>query len=120
MTHKTAYKADRFKVDLEGELFHQMEMLGLELPVRQYKFHPVRHWRIDFAWPALRILLEVQGGTFVGGAHVRGERHELDIEKLNSATLAGYSCYQVNTRMVRDGRALQLIETALGQVKKGK
>jgi hypothetical protein len=29
----------------------QIRVAGLPEPVRELKFHPVRRWRADFAWP---------------------------------------------------------------------
>ena len=79
----------------------------------EYRFAPPRRWRFDFAWPDLKVALEVEGGTFTGGRHVRGRGYENDCEKYNAATLAGWKVYRVTTKMVDDGRALALLELAL-------
>ena len=31
------------------------------LPAKEYKFHPKRNFRFDFAWPTKKIAVEVQG-----------------------------------------------------------
>ena len=37
--------------------------------VKEYKFHPVRKWRFDYAIPEHKIALEVEGGVWTGGRH---------------------------------------------------
>jgi hypothetical protein len=88
---------------------------GLPKPVSEYRFHPERRWRFDYAWPDLRIALEVEGGTWTKGRHVRGKGYEMDCEKYNTATLAGWRVLRVTTDMLNDGRALTLLEQAFGK-----
>ncbi len=63
---------------------------GLPAPVQEYLFHPVRKWRFDLAWPAHRVALEIEGGVWTRGSHVRGPRFLSDMEKYNEAGLAGW------------------------------
>lgn len=35
--------------------------------VGEYRFHPAREWRFDFAIPDCRVAIEVEGGAFIGG-----------------------------------------------------
>lgn len=72
-----------------------------------------RDWRFDFAWPKRKIALEVEGGTWSRGRHTRGSGFEKDCEKYNEATLLGWRVMRVTGNMVKDGRALQVIERAL-------
>lgn len=53
---------------------------------REYRFHPVRRWRFDFAWPSQRVAVEIDGR----GRHqsVAGVRR--DCEKINTAILSGW------------------------------
>src|SRR5690348_7925662 len=90
---------------------------GLPEPIREYRFAPPRRWRFDLAWPSFRVALEIEGGTWAGGRHVRGEGFERDAEKYNAATLAGWRVLRVTTGMVRDGRALALLEDAFASAK---
>lgn len=39
---------------------------------REYVFHPKRKWRFDFAWPHIKLAVEVEGGVHAGGRHNRG------------------------------------------------
>ncbi|HXG10564.1 MAG TPA: hypothetical protein VNK04_12450 [Gemmataceae bacterium] len=86
---------------------------GLPTPVREYRFAPPRFWRFDYAWPAERIALEVEGGIWVRGRHVRGRGYEADLTKYNEATLAGWTVLRVTPAMLADGRALAWLERAL-------
>ena len=58
----------------------------------EYRFHPVRRWRFDFAVPELMIAIEIEGGIF-GKArlgHSTGSGIKKDMEKYNMATLMGW------------------------------
>lgn len=97
-----------------------LEAAGLPAPIRQYRFSPPRRWRFDLAWPSLRLALEIEGGVWTGGRHVRGVGFERDTEKYNAATLAGWRVLRVTTGIIRDGRALTLLEQAFSSVKEGR
>jgi very-short-patch-repair endonuclease len=64
--------------------------MGLPAPVLEYKFHPTRKWRFDYAWPELRIALEVEGGVWTGGRHTRGSGFLKDVKKYNAAAALGW------------------------------
>lgn len=63
---------------------------GLPEPVAEYRFHAVRRFRFDFAWPTLRVALEVDGGVWTKGAHGRGTGIVRDQEKHNYAACMGW------------------------------
>ena len=86
---------------------------GLPAPVREHRFAPPRRWRFDYAWPAHRTALEIEGGVWAGGRHVRGRGYESDCEKYSEAALRGWRVLRVTPAMLRDGRALGLLERAL-------
>jgi very-short-patch-repair endonuclease len=87
----------------------------LPAPVAEFRFAPPRKWRADFAWPAQRVLLEVDGGGWIpgGGRHSRGAGIEKDCEKTNAAAALGYRVLRVTPRMVKSGEALSAIEAVL-------
>ena len=93
---------------------------GLPAPIREYCFAPPRRWRFDLAWPSLRLALEIEGGVWTGGRHVRGVGFERDAEKYNAATLAGWRVLRVTTGMIRDGRALAMLEQAFSTADEGR
>ncbi len=117
MTRLTDDQARRAGVSvgsqLEAAFAQQLVMLGWPPPVREYVFHPTRRWRLDFAWPKALVAVEVEGGTFVNGAHTRGAHFESDAEKYNEAALAGWKVLRVTSKMVKSGRAIDFTERLL-------
>ncbi len=63
---------------------------NLPVPVAEYKFHPDRKWRFDYAWPELKVALEIEGGIWVRGRHNRGIGMINDMVKYNSAAILGW------------------------------
>jgi len=79
-----------------------MVLGGPENYEREYRFHATRRWRFDIAWPALRIAIELEGGTWTYGAHTRGNGYAEDCEKYNAAVLAGWAVFRLTSDMVAD------------------
>lgn len=63
---------------------------GLPQAVSEYKFHPVRKFRFDFAFVAERVYIEADGGIWIAGGHNRGAQILHDWEKRNEATVYGW------------------------------
>lgn len=106
----------------------------------EYRFDAVRRWRFDFAWPAFRIAMEIEGGSFgrlividrgwrrgpgglvhaiapgtrirIGGRHQSGPGFERDLEKYNRAILGGWLLLRATPTQVRDGHALAILREA--------
>ena len=74
----------------EIELAALLQAHGVDEPELEYQFHPTRKWRFDFAWPAVRLAVEVEGGVYGRGRHVRPSGFIKDCEKYNAAALAGW------------------------------
>jgi len=58
---------------LERALATQMRAAGLPEPVAQFEAVPGREFRWDFAWPGHKLLVEVNGGTWISGKHASGK-----------------------------------------------
>lgn len=101
--------------DIEDELLRQMKSVKLPVPEREFRFHPVRKWRVDFAYPIHNIAIEVEGATWTNGRHTRGSGFEKDCEKYNELALAGYLLLRVTGGMIKSGTALVFIERAFGR-----
>jgi hypothetical protein len=59
-------------------------------PTLEYKFHPVRKWRMDLAFLESKVFVEIQGGIFIQGRHSRGAAMLKEWEKLNTAAVMGW------------------------------
>ena len=86
---------------LENIFLFNWKALGGPKLTREYRFHPERKWRFDFAIPEIRYAFEVEGGTFAKGGHSRGAGYAKDCEKYNTAALMGWSVFRYDTNMVR-------------------
>lgn len=99
--------------DLEAALLFQIKAVGLPEPEREYRFHHVRRWRFDLAWPELMVAAEVEGGTWSKGRHVRGGGFEKDCEKYAEALLLGWKVLRVPGAWVSSGKAIDYLERLL-------
>ena len=95
---------------LEDLLEQHIRLTGLPAPAREYRFHARRRWRFDFAWPRYKVAVEVDGGIYSRGRHVRGSGFEKDAEKRNAAVMAGWRVLHFTPRMIKAGSAVQDIE----------
>ncbi len=84
----------------------------LPTPERQFRFCE-RLWRFDFAWPEVKVVVDVQGGIWNRGGHVRGRGYLNDCEKLNTAILLGYKVLYVCSIHIENGMAIKWIKNAL-------
>jgi very-short-patch-repair endonuclease len=57
---------------LEDLFAAQLDACGLTGYVREYQAIPARKFRFDFCFKRERLLIEINGGTYNGGAHGRG------------------------------------------------
>ena len=74
---------------------------GLE-PEQEHRFAAPRRWRFDYAWPAVKLALEVEGGGYGVGrpcpacgqrrrvGHQAAGRWAGDMEKYNTAVTMGW------------------------------
>lgn len=79
----------------------------------EYRFHPTRKWRFDFAWPRERVAVEVEGGVFSRGRHVRPSGFIADCEKYNAAAHDGWLVLRLVPRKGWLDGALEMIQAAL-------
>ena len=106
---------------LEEELALQLTLAKFPKPIREYRiFSKIKKVglikkksRCDFVWPAYMLIVEVEGGIWTNGRHVRGTGFIADCEKYNEATLMGYKVLRVTAEHIKSGQALNWIEEAL-------
>ena len=98
-------------------LEQHMQELGLVFE-REYKFHPKRKWRFDyFIYAKFGMVgrgcgpaVEIEGGIYSRGRHVRGKGYENDLEKYREAAALGYKVYRFSTQEVLNGTAREFIK----------
>ena len=88
--------------DLEAAFSRAFALLAADYPqpVREYRFHPTRKWRFDFAWPEARVAVEVEGGTWDRGRHTRGAGYAGDCAKYNAAVMSGWRVLRFTSDML--------------------
>lgn len=98
----------------EGLLMLQLRASDIKGWWREWKFHPRRRWRFDFAFPDELLAVEIEGGHWSGGRHTRGTGFEKDCEKYSEGAAMGWRIIRVTTAQVKSGDALAWITKALG------
>jgi hypothetical protein len=93
----------------------QCRFSQLPIPVAEFRFHPIRKWRFDWAFVPQKLAVEVNGGAFAaaGGRHTRGAGFRSDAEKLAEAAILGWRVIPVLPEQIRSGLALELVRRAL-------
>ena len=99
--------------NLESLFAFQLDSAGLTGYVREYQAIPGRKFRFDFAFLRERLLVEINGGTYNGGAHGRGVGINRDYEKGNLAVVHNWRVLSFDTKQVRSGAALVVTEQVL-------
>lgn len=95
------------------DLFNSMlTIASIKGVQREYKFHPERKWRFDFAIPERKIAVEIEGGIWVQGRHNSGAGMEKDMEKYNAAVDLGWKLYRFSSGHVKSGYAIETIARA--------
>jgi very-short-patch-repair endonuclease len=86
--------------------------MGVEC-VKEFKFHPTRKWRFDYAIPEHKIALEVEGGVWTGGRHTRSKGFLNDVEKYNTGTLLGWRIFRVTPDDLFKTKTMNMIKQAI-------
>lgn len=91
-TYATKKKAAKSKNTLQiTDIFTVICKTDLRVEcVKEYKFHPERKWRFDYAIPKYKIAIEIDGGVWNYGRHNRATGYMADMEKFNAAASFGW------------------------------
>ncbi len=114
-------------------------------PKKQFRFHPKRLWRFDFAWEAHRLAVELEGGVMsfpvkcdkcgepvervnkrtgrkervyaAMGRHTRSAGFQGDCEKYNQATALGWRVLRFTVKDLTEspGETVRLITRVLAE-----
>lgn len=94
----------------EEALVRDMKAEKVDGYVREYAFHPERHWRFDFAWPDKKIAVEAEGGTWHGGGHTKHKGYQSNCEKYNAALDLDWKVYRFTSEQITKGIAIDTIK----------
>jgi len=94
---------------------------------KELQFCPPRRWRFDYVILYKRgpvgniaknilgglypyeLAVEIEGGGWIGGRHMRGKGFEADLEKYATATAMGYTVFRFSPRMILTGQAKEFL-----------
>jgi len=101
------------KLTREQSFLLMLKARKMPTPTPEYRFHPVRKFRWDWAWPEARLALEVEGGVWSGGAHGRGTGIVRDMEKSTLAAEEGWRIIRVTPSNLATEATMDSIHRAL-------
>lgn len=92
----------RLQVTISPSVLFKVTWEGLGGPPleKEYKFHKKRQWRADYAHIPSRTLIEIEGGVWIRGRHIRPQGFMKDIEKYTTATLEGWTVFRLSPNMI--------------------
>jgi hypothetical protein len=85
---------------------------GLPAPEIEYVFAPPRRWRFDYAWRDKHVALEVEGGVWTMGRHIRGAGFLADMEKYNRAAVREWCVLRVVPSQLCTAATIELLRQA--------
>ena len=103
-------QAQAAREKLERKFSQVWHALGGPALERQHEAVPGRKWRFDFAHVATRVAVEIDGGTWNRGGHVRGLGYRNDREKDNAATLLGWRVFRLTGDMIDAGNVQPILD----------
>lgn len=86
---------------------------GLPEPVAEHRFHQERRFRFDYAFLSEKIALEVEGGIFSNGRHVRGKGYAQDMTKYNLAASLGWTVLRIQPNQLLKLSTIELIKQTI-------
>lgn len=86
---------------------------SLPAHVAEFRFHPGRRYRFDFAWPEHMIALEVEGGIWANGHHARPKGILRDIEKYNNAAVLGWRVLRCTPQDLETPKTVAMLRAAM-------
>lgn len=86
---------------------------GYPRPKPQAMIIPERKYRIDYAFIAARLAVQIQGQIWKKGGHTSGRGMIRDAEVCNHLTCLGWKLLLITPEMIDSGQALEWTERAL-------
>lgn len=105
--------SDLPKSRLQAVLENRLHAAGLGGFSREYYFARPRRWRFDIAFVKHLVAIEVEGGGWVNGRHVRGSGFARDLRKYGEAAARGWIVLRVDGAMIEDNSAVEYAKRIL-------
>lgn len=83
---------------------------GLPLPETEYRFHPKRRWRFDYAWPEHKVAVEYEGLVSQKSRHITLTGYTRDCEKYSRAAVMGWKVIRYTVMTPEDTLADLLVD----------
>lgn len=100
-----------------------LEVEGLPLFEKQFRYLQGRRFRADFAFIEARLLVEAEGGVWAARktGHNSGSGIQADCERANAAAVAGYRVLRFTAKDVRQKKegVKDVLRKALGLLETG-
>lgn len=80
----------------------------------EFRFHPTRKWKADFAHLPSRTLIEIEGGIWIRGRHTTPRGFAADAEKYLEAALGGWRVVRLVDAQLKVstlGRVIELLKS---------
>lgn len=116
---KRARKSARIKkAKLVDETFMSLihSLVG-EYPEKEYRFHKIRKWRIDYAYPKYKVAIECDGGLWIAGRHARPIGIIKDNEKINHLSLLGWVTFRFTPQQIVTREAVFMIRDCIERIR---
>lgn len=86
--------------------------------VPEYRFHPTRRFRFDYAYTDQKIAIEIEGLTRPGvkSRHTDNNGYKADCEKYNEAAALGWRVFRFTQDMLLTRKTLDLLNRVLLRV----
>ncbi len=105
--------ADLPKSQLQAVLENRLHRAGLTGFSREYQFARPRRWRFDIAFVPQLVAVEIEGGGWVNGRHVRGSGFARDLIKYAEAAALGWIVLRVDGAMIESNQAVEYLKRIL-------
>lgn len=116
----TAMRSYTKQSELEDLFASQLDLCKTEMKIiinsdvdvkREFKFCPTRRFRSDFYLSAnnLSLCIEIEGGIWTNGRHVRPSGYIKDMEKYNICSAMGYTLFRFSGKDVKSGKAINFL-----------
>lgn len=93
-------------INTPDTLIVRIDDIGMPRPIREFEFTVDRKWRFDFAWPHVRVAIEIEGGVskYKPGRHLRAEGFQGDLDKYNIGSAYGWRIFRFSSKDIQENR----------------